>query len=142
LGPVLYLLYINDLPETLNCTIATFADDTAIMATGNTLYESTTKLQRATDNIATWTGKWRIKLHETKSTYINFTNQKIDRNQFYLMALGYHLKISIHHCETCSHEIRLQHHVNEEASRLLKVQHLIRRLERTEPLQLVKQFDI
>jgi hypothetical protein len=37
------------------------------------------------------TAKWRIKLNETKSTYINFTNQKID--QFFLMALGYHLQI-------------------------------------------------
>jgi hypothetical protein len=32
-----------------------------------------------------------------------------------------------------SHENRLQHHVNEEASRLLNVQHLIRRLKRTKP---------
>jgi hypothetical protein len=45
LGPVLYLLYISDLPETLNCTIATFGDDAAIIATGNTLDESTTKLE-------------------------------------------------------------------------------------------------
>jgi hypothetical protein len=44
LKPVLYFLYISDLPETLNCTIATFADDTAIMATGNRLDESTTEL--------------------------------------------------------------------------------------------------
>jgi hypothetical protein len=73
-------IYFNiiNLPETLNCTIATFADDTTIMATGNTLDESTTKLQRATDDTATWARKWRIKLNETKSTYISFTNQKID----------------------------------------------------------------
>jgi hypothetical protein len=45
LGLVLYLFYINDLPETLNWTIATFAGNTAIMATGNALDESTTKLQ-------------------------------------------------------------------------------------------------
>jgi hypothetical protein len=84
LGPVLYLLYINDLSETLNCTIATFADDTAIMATGNTLDEPTTKLQRAADDIVTWTRKWRIKLNETKPTYINFTNQKIDQRSILL----------------------------------------------------------
>jgi hypothetical protein len=63
----------------LNCTIATFAEDTAIMATGNTLDESTTKLQQAADDIATWARKCRIKLNETNSTYINFTNQKIDQ---------------------------------------------------------------
>jgi hypothetical protein len=54
------------------------------MATGNTLNESTTKLQRAADDIAIWTRKWRIKLNETKSTYINFTNQKIDQRSILL----------------------------------------------------------
>jgi hypothetical protein len=33
-GPVLYLLYINGMPATLNSTMATFADDTAVMAVG------------------------------------------------------------------------------------------------------------
>jgi hypothetical protein len=83
LGPALYLLYINDLPGTLNCTIATFTDDTAIMATGNTLDESTTKMQRAADDV-TWTRNWRIKLNETKFTYINFTHQKIDQRSIFL----------------------------------------------------------
>jgi hypothetical protein len=67
LGPVLYLLFISDLPEKLNCTIATFADDTAILTTEYALDESSTKLQRAADDIATWTRKWRIKL-KTKQT--------------------------------------------------------------------------
>jgi hypothetical protein len=40
-----------------------------------------------------------------------------------------------------SHENRLQHHVNEKASRLLNVQHLIRLLMRTKPFELVKQLD-
>jgi hypothetical protein len=42
---------------------------------------------------------------------------------------------------TISHENRLQHDVNEEASKLLNVQHLIGRLKRTKPFELVKQFD-
>uniref|UniRef100_A0A1B6DFT6 Reverse transcriptase domain-containing protein n=1 Tax=Clastoptera arizonana TaxID=38151 RepID=A0A1B6DFT6_9HEMI len=78
LGPVLYLLYINDIPETYNTSIATFADDTALLAVGNTLEESKGRLQQAVNNVATWTKKWRIKLNESKSTYINFTNKRID----------------------------------------------------------------
>jgi hypothetical protein len=54
------------------------------MVTVKTLDESTTKLQQVSDNIATWTRKWRIKLNETKSMYINFTNQKIDQRSILL----------------------------------------------------------
>jgi hypothetical protein len=54
------------------------------MATGNTLNESTTKLQRAADDIAAWTRKWRIKPNETKSTYIVCNNLKIDQRSILL----------------------------------------------------------
>jgi hypothetical protein len=41
LGPVLYLLYTNYVPTTLNSTMVTFADDTAVMAAGETAENST-----------------------------------------------------------------------------------------------------
>jgi len=44
LGPVLYLLYTCDIPKLENNTIATFADDTAILAVGNNITTSTEKL--------------------------------------------------------------------------------------------------
>jgi hypothetical protein len=40
-----------------------------------------------------------------------------------------------------SHENRLHHHVIEEVSRFLHVNRLIRRLKRSKPLELVKQFN-
>lgn len=77
LGPLLFLLSTGDIPQEEGTTIATFADDTAILATGNTAEEATKKLQRAVDKVSAWTKKWRIKLNESKSTHVNFTNRKV-----------------------------------------------------------------
>ena len=63
---------------------ASFADDTAILATGNTIEESTNKLQKATDTVSNWTKRWRIKLNETKSIHVNFTNVKVNWIPIYL----------------------------------------------------------
>ena len=80
LGPILYLLFTCDLPQPENVTVATFADDTAIMAIGSTLGEATNMLQDASDQIQQWTGKWKIKLNELKSVHINFTNKRIENS--------------------------------------------------------------
>ena len=77
LGPVLYLLYTCDIPTLENDTIATFADDTAILAVGKTSEEATEKLQIAVNKIHDWTRKWRIRLNESKSVHVNFTNRNI-----------------------------------------------------------------
>jgi hypothetical protein len=57
--------------------MATFADDTAVMAIGETVDISTRKLQSTVNKVAIWTRKWQIKLNESKSIHIDFTNNKI-----------------------------------------------------------------
>jgi predicted GIY-YIG superfamily endonuclease len=84
LGPVLYLLYTSDLPMFEQNVVATFADDTAIMATGDNNTESTEKLQAAFTKVQSWTRKWQIKLNETKSVHIDFTNKYIEHKPIYL----------------------------------------------------------
>jgi hypothetical protein len=54
LGPVLYLLYMSDLPQPEGTTVATFANDTALMALGGDVAEATAKLQGAADEISNW----------------------------------------------------------------------------------------
>ncbi len=78
LGPFLFVVFTSDIPQTSNTTIATFADDTAILAVGDTISEVTLKLQVAINNIQDWLAKWRIKVNESKSTHINFTNKSIE----------------------------------------------------------------
>jgi predicted RNase H-like HicB family nuclease len=57
LGPVLYLLYTSDLPQHEVSTVASFADDTAIMAVGDSVEEATEKLQRAVEKVKNRTRK-------------------------------------------------------------------------------------
>ena len=53
LGPLLYLLYTCDIPTPLEeeNVLATFADDTAIMAVGDNIEDSTCKLQANINNV-------------------------------------------------------------------------------------------
>lgn len=57
--------------------MATFADDTAILAVDKGVETATMKLQHAVNRVRDWTQRWRIKLNETKSIQVNFTYKKI-----------------------------------------------------------------
>lgn len=55
LGPLLFLIFINDLPKCLKHTASNiFADDTAIHACGSSLSEVRELLQLDNDNLAQW----------------------------------------------------------------------------------------
>ena len=77
LCPILYLIYTSDIPVLNNVKVATFADDTVLLATGKNINESTSKLQEANNSISNWCNIWNIKLDETKSVHVNFTLKNI-----------------------------------------------------------------
>ena len=60
LGPLLFLVYINDLPENLQSTVKLFADDTSLFST---VYEpniSASQLESDLKKISHWAYKWKM----------------------------------------------------------------------------------
>jgi len=59
LSPLLYALYTADLPTTPGCSLATFADDTAIFATNRNFHFVHRAATRQLEKIEEWATKWR-----------------------------------------------------------------------------------
>jgi hypothetical protein len=78
LGPLLYVrvLYTSDLPTSRDTTLGTFADDTAIFATHEDPTIASLNLQEHLHITEKWLKKWKIKVNESKSSYITFTLRK------------------------------------------------------------------
>lgn len=78
IGPVLYLLYTEDLPTEEDTLTATFADDTTIMAVNDHQTEANNQLQRSLDKVNSWAREWKIKLNESKSVHVTFALRPVD----------------------------------------------------------------
>ena len=67
LGPILFVIYINDLPETVDPSshIFLFADDTKVFREINCIQDRQI-LQKDIDNMLAWLKKWLLKFHPEK----------------------------------------------------------------------------
>ncbi|CAH2107559.1 unnamed protein product [Euphydryas editha] len=79
LGPILYTVYTADLPQTAQVMNATFADDTALLASSTDPQTASSILQDSLNKVGNWLQKWRIKASASKSTHITFTLRKGNR---------------------------------------------------------------
>ena len=67
LGPLLFLLYINDLPECLQNTIpGLYADDTQTHASLANFTDLVAKLSKDLENIVIWLSQNKLQLHTKK----------------------------------------------------------------------------
>ena len=86
LGPLLFVIYINDLPEEIESTIKIFADDTKIFRAISKSLDSTT-LQNDLNKLITWSKTWLLPFNYEKCVTVHYGNNnprsiyKIDNNQ-------------------------------------------------------------
>ena len=79
LGPLLFVIYINDLPNI--CQLAKFilyADDANIIIRGNSIQEIEQQLSELIPALTKWVDKNGLKLNLKKTNYMVFSKQKIN----------------------------------------------------------------
>jgi len=73
LGPILYSIYTADLPEIEQTMTATYADDTAILASHQNPITDSTNLQHHLNQLEKWLKRWHMKANKIKSIHITFS---------------------------------------------------------------------
>ena len=70
LGPILFLIYVNDLPEIVTSTVKLFADDTIYRKIQN-IHDSE-ELQRDLDKLMNWSQRWQLPFNMGKLNVVFF----------------------------------------------------------------------
>ena len=84
LGPLLFLLYINDLPENIQSQVRLFADDTAVYLTVTNMQDSQV-LQSNLESLQHWERTWDMEFNPGKCQVFHITRSKSPVKSRYFM---------------------------------------------------------
>ena len=76
LGPLLFLVYVNDMCSAVNCKLLLYADDSALIVPGKDVKEIELKLTKELESISNWLTDNKLSLHLGKTESILFGTKK------------------------------------------------------------------
>jgi hypothetical protein len=78
LGPLFFLLYINDLPKIINKTSVpmNFSDDTSIMFAHSNLIDFNKNIHIVFTTLNKWLRANQLFLNDNKTNYVHFTTKR------------------------------------------------------------------
>ena len=85
LGPELYVIFINDLPETVLSQVYLFADDTKLFRR-ITRDEDNTLLQEDLNSLQQWSKQWLLQFHPDKCKWMCIRRGKEEIQREYHMT--------------------------------------------------------
>ena len=81
LGPLLFVLYINDLPDRINSKLLMYADDSKLIAIVNNVFDCSI-LQKDLDVVGEWVETWLMKLNVEECKVVHY-GKKFRREIFH-----------------------------------------------------------
>lgn len=92
LGPLLFLIFINDMPNTVqNGRVINFADDTSVIISCKEYSGITEEVENTMKSMENWCNKNKVILNTEKTSVINFSRNKVSDHLEGTNFLGIHL---------------------------------------------------
>ena len=131
LGPLLFLVYINDLPDAItSCKVFLFADDTKCCHSISSV-SNCEQLQNCLDKLSDWSERWNLHFNESKCVIMNFQKPTKTITISYDYRVGSNA-ISVSDCHRdlgvlLQSNLNWSNHYNLMCSKAYRVLNLIRR---------------
>ena len=85
LGPLLFLLYVNDIPDNIRSTVRLFADDCLVYRTVNNLTDQQI-LQDDLNKLKQWQNKWQMNFNPSKCYILSISAKKSFKPPVYTLC--------------------------------------------------------
>lgn len=95
LGPLLFLIFINDIVLNLQSNVNLFADDTSLYLVVENPVTAAQQLQRDIQSISTWADKWLVTFNPSKSESLVVTRKQMLIILLYKCSIRIYLKYTI-----------------------------------------------
>ena len=112
LGPILFTIYINDIPDVVQNVAKLFADDTKVYAVVNK-EEEQLSLQKDINNLLKWSDTWLLKFNTSKCKHVHLghpTNAKYKMGDNEIKRVSEEKDLGI----VIDDKLRFQHHINQQ----------------------------
>lgn len=77
LGPLFFLVYINDIVENVNCDVKIFADDTSLFSVVKDENKTADDLNRDLERVRLWAWQWKMKFNADKTEEVIFSSKRL-----------------------------------------------------------------
>ena len=96
LGPLLFIIYMNDIVDNIESDILIFADDTSLISSGTDPSITSFQLNRDLEKVHSWALRWKVEFNPKKSKDIIFSRKSLNNTPPIILNDTYIERVNTH----------------------------------------------